>query len=75
MSLSLVDAVLDLVRTMPGETIAVVDPDGFVRSLPVLDALRQTAVEAVSWDEPLESRLAWEEPASVGGRLVIVDQP
>lgn len=75
MSLSLVDAVLDLVRTMPGETITVVDPDGFVRSLPVLDALRQSAVEAVSWDEPLESRLAWEEPASVGGRLVIVDQP
>ena len=60
---SLVDVVVDRVRTMPGETIVVVDPDGMVRSLPVLDALRATGVDAVWWDEPLESRLAWEEPA------------
>lgn len=59
---------------MPGETIVVVDPDGMVRSLPVLDALRATGVDAVWWDEPLESRLAWEEPAPAGGRLVVVEQ-
>ena len=63
MSGSLVDVVVDRVRTMPGETIVVVDPDGMVRSLPVLDALRATGVDAVWWDEQLESRLAWEEPA------------
>jgi hypothetical protein len=72
---SLVDVVVDRVRTMPGETIVVVDPDGMVRSLPVLDALRATGVDAVWWEEPLESRLAWEEPAPAGGRLVVVEQP
>lgn len=75
MSGSLVDVVVDRARTMRGETIVVVDPDGMVRSLPVLDALRATGVDAVWWDEPLESRLAWEEPAPAGGRLVVVEQP
>ena len=75
MSESLVDAVVDRVRTMAGETIVVVDPDGMVRSLPVLDALRAHAVDAVSWEEPLESRLGWENSGSVGGRLVVVEQP
>ncbi len=60
---------------MAGETIVVVDPDGMVRSVPVLDALRANAVDAVSWEEPLESRLAWEKPALVGSRLVVVEQP
>ena len=63
----LVDAVADRVRTMAGETIVVIDPDGVVRSLPVLDALRATAIDAVSWEEPLESRLAWEACSSPPG--------
>ena len=56
---SLVDAIVDRVRTMPGETMVAIDPDGLVRSLAVLDALCIKAVDVVAWEEPLQSRLDW----------------
>ena len=72
---SLVDAIVDRVRTMPGETMVAIDPDGLVRSLAVLDALCTKTVDVVAWEEPLQSRLDWERPTPSGGRVVIVDQP
>jgi hypothetical protein len=71
----LVDAIVDRVRTMPGETMVAIDPDGLVRSVAVLDALCMKAVDVVAWEEPLQSRLDWERPTPSGGRVVVVDQP
>lgn len=71
----MVDAIVDRVRTMPGETMVAIDPDGLVRSLAVLDALCTKTVDVVAWEEPLQSRLDWERPTPSGGRVVVVDQP
>ena len=71
----MVDAIVDRVRTMPGETMVAIDPDGLVRSLAVLDALCAKTVDVVAWEEPLQSRLDWERPTPSGGRVVVVDQP
>jgi len=67
---------LDAVRTMPDETITVVDPDEdlFARC-PVLDALRQVRSGPIIRGMSHRSRLAWGGPRRSGGRLVIVDQP
>ena len=71
----MVDAIVDRVRTMPGETMIAIDPDGLVRSVAVLDALCIKTVDVVAWEEPLQSRLDWERPTPSGGRVVVVDQP
>jgi hypothetical protein len=71
---TLLEAVLAHVRTLPGEVLVVVDPDGMVRSAEVVQALRRSDVRLISWDEPLMARLAFEDPAPVGGQLIVVDQ-
>lgn len=71
----LLDAVLAKVKTMPGEVLVVADPDGLVRSLAVSEALRAESKDVIEWDEPLAARLAFENPVSTGGRLVVVEQP
>ena len=70
----LVDAIIQLVKTLPGEAVRVIDAEGLVRSVAVIDALSDIDVDVVVWDEPLASRLAWERPVPAGGRLVVVSQ-
>lgn len=73
MSSPLVAAILERVKTMPGEALIVIDPHGLVRCFAVLDELRVQEVDVVVWDEPLGSRWTWEDPRPAGGRLVVVD--
>lgn len=57
-----------------GETVLVVDPDGLVRSTAVLGALADRQVRSIVWDEPLESRLAWEASGGSSTRALVVDR-
>jgi hypothetical protein len=69
----LLEAILDRIRAMPGESLIVIDPDGLVRSVAVLDVLAAGGTRVVSWDDPIEARLAWAQSATLD-RLVIVDR-
>lgn len=75
MTETLAAAVLSRVPVAEGETVAIVDPDGLVRSTAVLGELAANGIDSVVWDEQLESRLAWQEIHASGSRALIVDRP
>jgi PglZ domain len=71
----LASAIVGRLTAYPGGSIRVVDPDGLVRSVPVLDMLAGRRIAAVTWSDPVESRLEWSRIDPGTPRIVIVDRP
>ena len=55
--------------------LRVVDPDGLVRSVPVLDELAARGISVIAWSDAVESRLEWARVDSDAMRVVVVDRP
>ena len=75
MTADLAATILDRLTAYPGGSVRIVDPDGLVRSVPVLDGLAARGIAAVAWMDPMESRLAWSRIDATVRRAVIVDRP
>ena len=74
MTADLAAAIVDRLTAFPGGSARVVDPDGLVRSVPVLDRLAGLGIAVVTWSAPGESRLAGARLDPSTTRLVVVDR-
>jgi hypothetical protein len=71
----LATAIVERLTGYPGGHVRVVDPDGLVRSVPVLDFLAARGIAVVTWTDPVESRLQWSRIDPATPRAVIVERP
>lgn len=75
MTAALATAVVDRITEALEGALRVIDEDGLVRSVSVLDELAARGVAVVVWSDPVASRLAWSRTNPAARRIVVVDRP
>lgn len=75
MTAALATAVADRVVLPVEGALRVIDEDGLIRSVSVLDELAGRGIAVVVWSDPVASRLAWSGTDPAAKRIVIIDRP